>query len=142
MKKIEHKSFFKENTFVLGFFILMGFTCLSQHQNIPVSYEISQKIEKSILLANQNVHTAIKPFQQTFISPSSYASVFNDSGVYYYDFTVKLCQENLLNIKEEDVFLTADPLFNFVAGRTNYMDTTTGIYTNTRGVRVSGNITS
>ncbi|MDG2228125.1 MAG: hypothetical protein P8L20_10370 [Flavobacteriales bacterium] len=142
MKKIEHKSFFKGNTFVLGFFILMGSTGLSQHQNIPISYAISQKIEKSILLANQNVHTAIKPFQQTFISSSSYASVFNDSGVYYYDFTVKLFQENLLNIKEEDVFLTADPLFNFVAGRTNYMDTTTGIYTNTRGVRVSGNITS
>ena len=47
-------------------------------------------------------------------------AVFNDSGVYYYDFTVKLFQENLLNIKEEDVFLTADPLFNFGAGRTNY----------------------
>ena len=142
MKNIEHKSYFKENTFVLGFLILIGFTGLSQHQNIPINYAISQKIEKSVMIAKQNVHTAIKPFQQTFIPPASYASVFNDSGVYYYDFTVKLFQENLLNIKEDDVFLTADPLFNLTTGRTNYMDTTTWIYTNTRGVRVSGNITS
>jgi len=142
MKNIGHKSSFKENTFVLGFFILTGFTGLCQHQNIPINYTISQKIEKNVLIANQNVHTAIKPFQQTFISPASYASVFNDSGAYYYDFTVKLFQENLLNIEEEDVFLTADPLFNFGAGRTNYIDTASSIYTNTRGVRVSGDITS
>ena len=142
MKNLEHKSSFKESTFVLVFLILIGFTGLSQHQNIPINYAISQKIEKSVLIANQNVHTAIKPFQQTFIPPSSYASVFNDTGVYYYDFTVKLFQENLLNIKEDDVFLTADPLFNLGAGRTNYTDTTTSIYTNTRGVRVSGDITS
>ena len=142
MKNIEHKSFFKENTFVLVFLMLIGSTGLSQHQNIPINYTISQKIEKSVLIAKQNVHSAIKPFQQTFIPPASYASVFNDSGVYYYDFTVKLFQENLLNIKEDDVFLTADPLFNLTTGRTNYMDTTTWIYTNTRGVRVSGNITS
>ena len=142
MKNIEHKSFFKENTFVLVFLMLIGSTGLSQHQNIPINYTISQKIEKSVLIVKQNVHSAIKPFQQTFIPPASYASVFNDSGVYYYDFTVKLFQENLLNIKEDDVFLTADPLFNLTTGRTNYMDTTTWIYTNTRGVRVSGNITS
>ena len=73
------------------------------------------------------MHTAIKPYQQTFISPSSYAAVFNDTGVYYYEFTVKLFKENLLNIKEDDVFLTADPLFNLGTGRTNYTDTTTSI---------------
>ena len=83
MTNVEHKSSFKETTFGLGFFILIGFTGLSQHQNIPINYTISQKIEKSVLTANQNVHTAIKPFQQTFIPPVSYASVFNDSGVYY-----------------------------------------------------------
>ena len=94
------------------------------------------------MTSNQNVHTAIKPYQQAFISPSSYAAVFNDTGDYYYEFTVKLFKENLLNIKEEDVFLTADPLFNLGTGRTNYTDTTTSIFTNTRGVRVSGNITS
>lgn len=142
MKNLGHNFSFKKNVFVLGLLVLTGFTGFSQQQNIPIEYSVSQKIEKFSSSSNRLVHTAIKPFQQSFISKETYETVFNDSGVYYYSFTVKLFKENLLNIKEEDVFLTADPLFNLGIGKTNYDDTTTSIFTNTRGVRVAGNITS
>lgn len=142
MNNLEHKASLKKNVLALSILLILGNYVFSQRQNIPLNYSISQKIEKSIFTSDKIVHTAIKPFQQTFISPSSYDEIFKDTGLYYYDFTVKIFKENLLNIKEDDVFLTADPLFNLGAGRTNYTDTTTSIFTNTRGVRVSGNITS
>lgn len=142
MNRFPHNASLKKNGFVLSVLILFGTCGFSQRQNVPLNHAISQKLEKLILTSKKNVHSAIKPFQQTFISPSSYAAVFNDTGVYYYEFTLKLFKENLLNIEEDDVLLTADPLFNLGTGRTNYSDTTTSISTNTRGVRVSGNITS
>jgi len=143
MKLFGHKSsFIKKEILVLSFLVLTGFCGVSQQQNIPINYIISQKIENHISVSGASVHSAIKPFQQSFVSIGAYDAVFKDTGVYYYDFTVKLFKENLLNIKENDVFLVADPLFNLSAGRTNYDDTTTSIFTNTRGVRVAGNITS
>jgi len=142
MRNKGHKRSFIKKTFVLSLFILVGYNGLSQHQNIPISYFVSQKVEKGILVSDKNVHSAIKPYQQSFISSKTYDAVFKDTGVYYYDFTIKLFNENLLNIEEEDVSLVADPLFNLGIGKTNFDDTTTSIFTNTRGVRVAGNITS
>lgn len=138
-----HKAFFndKKNVFLL-LFVSIVFTGYSQHQNIPINYAVSQKIEKEVLSSDELIHTAVKPFQQTYIPIESYNAVFNDTGVYYYDFTQKLFKESLLSIEEKDVYLVADPLMNFGLGRSTHDDTITNYLTNTRGVRVAGNITS
>lgn len=127
-----------------GFGIILFFVAIAavgQNQNIPINFFISQKIEKNSISESEMLHSAIKPFNQAFVSRSVYFPVFTDTNVYYYDFTQKLFKENLLNIHEKNVDLVCDPLGN-VAGGYSYIDTLkTRLFVNTRGVRVAGNIT-
>lgn len=129
----------------LLFVTILNFFCgliAAQNQNIPINYSISQKIERNINQSNGIGHSAVKPFVQSMIDSNSYLPIFADTNLYYYDFTQKLFKENLLNVHQKEVNLVCDPLFNLAAGKTFYNDTSLIIKTNTRGIRVAGDITS
>lgn len=127
----------------LGVCLISSSLAYSQHQNLPLNYQLTQQLENNIAKggANSIVHTTSKPINQAFCPPVYYNPIYNDTGKYYYAFTEKLFQTNLLHIQEEDLKLVADPLFNFSYGKTFTNDSLYKLYTNTRGARVAGDIT-
>lgn len=127
---------------IVGSFLSCSFG-YSQHQNLPLNFQLSQKLDYNLSQKRNPliVHSASKPINQAFCSTLFYNSIYNDTGKYYYAFTEKLFQKNLLSIEEEGLKLVADPLFNFSYGRTSPNDSLYKISTNTRGVRVAGDIT-
>ncbi len=129
--------------FRLGLYLLfIPLFSVAQNGNLPLHFQISQEVESNLYTNNQIEHSAVKPYVKSIVGHDNYASLYADSNKYYYDFTLKLFKENLLLIDEKDVHLEADPLFNFVYGQSNIGDSTYGLFTNTRGVRVAGDITS
>lgn len=116
----------------------------AQHQNLPLNYQLSQQLEYNIHQQEEEtpIHTSFKPINQNFVNSKIYQPIYNDTGKYYYAFTEKLFQKNLLHIEEEGLKLVADPLFNFSYGRTTANDSLYKISNNTRGVRVAGDITN
>ncbi len=134
-----NRSFF----LVLFATIFCGEMTYAQHLNLPMNYNLTQQLEMQVLSSDSGAyfHSAVRPSVQTFVSPTFYAPVYNDTGKYYYAFTEKLFQKNLLSVEEKDVRLVADPLFNFTYGKTRVEDTLLKISSNVRGVRVAGDIT-
>jgi len=125
-------------------FLFLG-SIKAQHQNLPLNYNLAQQLERNSLKGNDSnfvFHSSVKPAIQSFTRPSLYNPIYNDSGKYYYTFTEKLYKKNLLSIKEKDLKLVADPLFNIAYGKTTTNDTVLKISNNIRGVRVAGDITS
>ena len=132
----------KSSFLFTGIFFLGHLQSYSQHQNLPLNFQLSQQLENNHIKNNNLIiHLASKPINQAFCSPTLYTSIYNDTGKYYYAFTEKLFQKNLLFVEEDELKLVADPLFNFAYGRTLSNDSVYKISTNTRGIRVAGDIT-
>lgn len=131
-------------TFCFVVFNLLINTAHSQHQNLPLNYQLSQQLERNYIKSKSDVilHNSVKPTIQTYTPQTLYHPIYNDTGKYYYAFTEKLFQKNLLSIEEEGLKLVADPLFNFAYGKTNANDSVLRTSTNTRGIRVAGDITN
>jgi len=127
-------------TFITISLLVSWSIIVSQVQNLPLNFKFNQVVEKNAIENNEVI--SIKPFNRQFLKKGTYTAVYADSNKYYYDVELKLFKESLLNIKEKDVILSADPLFSFVYGRTFVNDTSLRLLDNTRGVRVAGDITS
>lgn len=129
---------------LLGFYFISNSQAYSQHKNLPINFQLSQQLDYNIIKESNNeiIHSASKPIIESFCTSSLYNPIYNDSGKYYYAFTEKLFQKNLLSVEEEGLKLVADPLFNFAYGKTLANDSIYKISTNTRGIRVAGDITN
>ncbi len=116
----------------------------AQQKNLPLGFQLNQELNYYLMQEeNASVHTSLKPYKENFFSTQAYNAVFIDSGKYYYGFTEALFQKHLLDIKEKDVKLMVDPLFDVSWGITNqkYPSGRDRLWTNTRGFRVMGDIT-
>ena len=134
----------KKNLLLFGGIFSTVFS-FSQHQNLPINFGLSQQLEYNKTTHTKEkqrlFHSATKPYITTF-TPLAYSQkIYNDTGKYYYAFTEKLFQKNLLSVAEDDLKLVADPLFNFSYGKTTANDSLYKISNNTRGIRVAGDIT-
>lgn len=130
------------NRFITILFVFVGQLVFSQVQNLPLNFKYNQLVEKYAVRNDEVI--SIKPFNRQFLSKKTYDEVYADSNKYYYEAELKFFKENLLDVNEKDVKLVADPLFDFMKGRSFYGDSLTKRFlsTNTRGVRVAGDITS
>jgi hypothetical protein len=126
-------------------FLMVTSTSLqAQQKNLPLSFQLNQELNYYLMKEeNAAVHTSLKPYNEHFFSTQAFNEVFVDSGKYYYAFTELLFQKHLMDIKEKDVKLMVDPLFDLSLGLTNqqYMDGRDRLLINTRGFRVMGDIT-
>lgn len=84
----------------------------------------------------------MKPYCNQFLDQKAYDYTFEDTSKHYYDFTVFLYKRNLLDINKGDVHIDADILLGLEIGKSNVLGRkeSTRILTNTRGVRVAGDI--
>ena len=141
MRSFKHPYLF---FFILGMLFVTKIV-VGQHKNLPLNFNLNQQLEYNYVVnydTNTIVHTASKPLVETFVDAQYYASIYNDTNKYYYAFTEKLFQKNLLSVEEKELKLVADPLFNIAKGYTSNGDTAITISNNIRGVRVAGDITN
>lgn len=114
----------------------------AQVQNIPLNYSIHQEVNIHQLNTKAYTHKGMKPYCNQFIDQKVYDYTFTDTSKHYYDFTVFLYKRSLLDISKDDVHITADILLGLEIGKSNVAGRkgSTRVLTNTRGVRVAGDI--
>ena len=80
------------------------------------------------------IHSSIQPYLE-----SHQFSLDTVTKTYKSKWIKKLFSESLLNVKEDDIHLTADPLFNFtISQRNENLDFR--YYSNVRGFRITGDL--
>lgn len=132
---------------VIFTFIFNPVKTKAQQLELPLNNQINEKYEKYLQNPNNNVQTSFKPLITSFINYDSIKIAENDyqKRIIRKSFLGrKLKQESLIQINQDDFYLSIDPLFNF-AFMKDWADTslradTTHFYINTRGVLVQGTI--
>lgn len=127
---------------IIILFTFLTYLTFAQVQNIPLNYGINQEVNTHQLNTNSFSHKGIKPYCLQFISPTVYNYTFKDTSKHYYDVTEFLYKRSLLDINKDDVHLTADILLDLEIGKSNVSgrNGSSRILTNTRGIRVTGDI--
>lgn len=114
------------------------------NQQIPLSYQFYQKLNKSVYDVNTRYHSAIKAyFADDSLLRKRYDSLMNAGVDSLGDRSWarrKLTQEHLLNFNSDDYQIYADFLPDFMAGVETGNSTDTWL--NTRGFQVGGNVGS
>ncbi len=113
-----------------------------QVQNIPLSFSLNQEINTHQLNEGSFPHQGMKPYCRQFVDDKVFDYTFIDTSKHYYDFTVFLYKRSLLEIQKGDVNITADLLLDLEIGKSNDpgRKNSTRVLTNTRGIRVTGDI--
>lgn len=113
-----------------------------QVQNIPLNYAIHQELNIHQLNTQAYTHKGMKPYCNQFLDQTVYDYTFKDTSKHYYDLTVFLYKRSLLDINKDDVHISADVLLGLEIGKSNVLGRkgSTRVLTNTRGVRVAGDI--
>jgi hypothetical protein len=115
-----------------------------QQKLLLLNQNRSIEIENSVSSVDSSQHTAMKPYLESHWDLDKVYGYAKDSTKYYYKVSVKAMRDNLVSIRGKDFHLTVDPLFDFqwgydFADQSNRSDTVR-LFTNTRGLRVEGDI--
>ena len=122
---------------------------VAQQNNYSLNKDVEHKYVQAILKdTNQNFHSSVKPLNQHKFYKTGVEQVHFDSIRVFYWFTEKLYKKHLVEIKTPDFYCAIDPLFNFdmggdladTSGRGSWQDDGGLFHTNTRGIRVKGNL--
>ncbi|MBL7981387.1 MAG: hypothetical protein JNL52_06200 [Flavobacteriales bacterium] len=132
-----------------AFLLLMVLGLLSravaqQNNDVPLQRDFYIDVERNAAKVGARIHSGLKPVLERRADLEHVMGYRVDSAKYYYWITEKIFSDNLFHIREGDVHITIDPLFQFEGGfdpgdRTAYSDTNR-YYFNTRGVMVRGDI--
>ena len=117
--------------FIFAFF---SSNLFAQNINLPFEFYHHQTINSQV------IHSAIQPIHES-IQLIKDTSLKDNKQKRASKFGKKWINESLLHVNEEDVQITADPLFNFSLSKYND-DYDYRYYSNVRGFRVKANIGS
>ena len=118
------------------YFLFSFFIVYSQQRTIPLN-----SFYKDQIFSNKLETPYLKgSFFPVVLEDYHLIKVINDSTKQYYDITHILFQKHLIELKEEEFFMTIDPIIDFTIGK-NFSDTTSRrIFQNTRGLNIQGDI--
>lgn len=116
----------------------------AQNNDVPFQRDIYRGLELKAANRDARVHSGLKPLIERRADLSATMGYAVDSAKYYFWYTEKLYRDHLLQVRQEDVRISVDPLFQFELGfdpgdRTAYSDTNR-YYQNTRGFLLRGDI--
>lgn len=119
----------------------------AQQLELSLNNQLNEKYEKYFQHPNNNVQTSFKPLIYSFVNYDSLKieeTIYQKQYIRNSLFGRKIKQESIIEVKEDDFYLSIDPLFNFslmydLADSSLRADTT-NFYVNTRGVLVQGTI--
>lgn len=116
----------------------------AQQNEVPLNRDIYSNLERNAARLDNKVHSGLKPVMERRADLTGVMGYAVDSTKYYYWITEKLFRDHLFIVKEGDVRVTLDPLFEFQYGydpgdRTVYSDTNQ-YGCNTRGFWIRGDL--
>jgi hypothetical protein len=131
-------------TLLIGFCFLISYGQETPNQQIPLSYQFYQKLNKSVYDTKTRYHSSIKAYfaDDTLIS-KRYTDLMNlgvDSLGERSWARRKLTQEHLLNFNGDEYSVFADFLPDLMLG--NETGNSTDTWLNTRGFQIGGNVGS
>lgn len=116
------------------FFLLFSFCIFSQNTNLPFEFYYQQRTNEKV------VHKSLQPIHES-IQLKLDSNVIIEEKIRKSNFGKKWFDESLLSVDQEDVKISADPLFNFSLSKYN-QDFEYRYYSNVRGFRVKADIGS
>ncbi len=116
------------------FFLFLSFFLHSQNTNLPFEFYYQQRNTSKV------IHSALQPIHES-IQLKVDSNVVLEEKIRKSNLGKKWFDESLLSVEQEDVKITADPLFNFSLSKYN-QDFEYRYYSNVRGFRVKANIGS
>lgn len=102
------------------------------------------QVEKAVVNDSIRVHLANKPIAMRQVNPDRMGLYGTDTTEYYFWVTKTLLSGHLFHVQKKDFEVMIDPLLNFQYGHDfadSLREDRSSIHTNTRGLRVQGNIT-
>ena len=135
-------------TFFIGLFLLAE-EAVPQQNNVPISRSFLLNVDKHLAHQNNPIHTAVKPYIESFIKYDSivlHENKIQNRRQYKSSFSRKIKYESLVRVDTGDFKLEINPLFDFsyyddMADMSLRADTT-HFYNNTRGLQARGSITN
>ena len=123
--------------------LLTGWS-VAQNNDVLLQRDIYRGLELKAAARGAHVHSGLKPVIERRADLSATMGYAVDSAKYYFWYTEKLYRDHLLQVKQDDVRLSVDPLFRFELGsdrgdRTAYSDTNR-YYANARGFLIRGDL--
>jgi hypothetical protein len=151
-KELNANKAFKLHTYGMlkgAFFSLcFSFYCspyISAQEIIPLNTDYTISIDNELITGNRNYPTFLKPYNK-----SSLKNHINIDSTLSFSINMPLEKkgwlirkwryESLLRVDSPDFQINADPLFDFCYGRNK--DNTTNVFTNSRGLKVWGNLSN
>lgn len=125
------------------FFILIKFPSQAQEYFYPLNRDMDTRIGVFINEDKSGFHTSMKPYTNAElkkIAPldSIWQPILKPSKFYNTWVGRKLRKEHFINVDEDDILLSIDPVFNLQLGRDQKAKK--NVYVNSRGLMVHGNV--
>ena len=125
------------------FFILTEFSSQAQEYFYPLNRDMDTRIGVFINEDKSGFHTSMKPYinaELKKIAPldSIWQPILKPSKFYNTWVGRKLRKEHFINVDEDDILLSIDPVFNLQLGRDQKAKR--NVYVNSRGLLVQGNV--
>ena len=120
--------------------LAIGVTLWAQQNDVPLQRDIYLDLERNAACLTSTVHSGLKPLIESRADLAGVMGYRPDTSRHYYAVTEKLFKEHLIDIREGDFRVTADPVFHFELGQdfrdpTEFADTTR-FYVNSRGASI------
>ena len=130
-----------KNMFRISFLFLFGnyYAVQAQEYLFPLNHELNWRIAGALESDSNHFHTSMKPYRveelKKIIAVDSLTKAdLKESHFYTTWFGRKLRKEHLLEVNQDDLHLTLDPIFNFEAGRETGPER--NVFVNTRGILI------
>ena len=125
------------------FFMLTKFSSQAQEYFYPLNRDMDTRIGVFINEDKSGFHTSMKPYinaELKKIAPldSIWQPILKPSKFYNTWVGRKLRKEHFINVDEDDILLSIDPVFNLQLGRDQKAKR--NVYVNSRGLLVQGNV--
>ena len=125
------------------FFMLTKFSSQAQEYFYPLNRDMDTRIGVFINEDKNGFHTSMKPYinaELKKIAPldSIWQPILKPSKFYNTWVGRKLRKEHFINVDEDDILLSIDPVFNLQLGRDQKAKR--NVYVNSRGLLVQGNV--
>ncbi len=124
--------------------VLLGWAAHAQQNDIPLSREIYQDLDRNGAAKGSTMHTGLRPIIESRADLHNVLGYRRDSVPQYYWITAKLFKEHLVEVREGGFHLTIDPAFRFELGKdlregSEYADNTL-LQQNSRGFRLAADL--
>jgi hypothetical protein len=135
--------FLFRNLLVMLCFLFPDEYSVAQEYFYPLNRDMETRVSSFINGDTTGFHTAMKPYTTSELKKimpldSIWQPIIGESGFYKTWVGRKLRKEHLVQVDEDDIVLSVDPVFNFQIGRDQKAKR--NVYVNTKGAMINGNV--